>query len=150
MPKVTKTPLPRGSRLWQQVRPGDFIDGYAAESPLTPREAAAAALSMPGWARTLLALRNRLVRPLGLKSEVSGEGNGAIFPVTYEDPNELILGTDDSHLNFRICLHRAGGRIHMGTWVHRNNLLGRLYLIAVMPFHVLIVRDGMRRIARAS
>jgi hypothetical protein len=38
----------------------------------------------------------------------------------------------------------------MATWVHRNNLLGRLYLLAVMPFHVLIVRDSMRRIARHS
>jgi hypothetical protein len=32
--------------------------------------------------------------------------------------------------------------------VHRNNLLGRIYLAVVMPFHVLIVRDAMRRIAR--
>mgnify|MGYP000058508853 CR=1 FL=1 len=150
MSLVLKTPLPYSSRLWQQVSPGDFIDGYAAESPLSPKEAMQSALSLPGWAQALLSLRNRLVRPFGLKTEVSGTGTSAIFPVTYEDATEVILGTDDSHLNFRICLHREAGRIHMATWVHCNNLLGRLYLGAVMPFHVLIVRDGMRRIARAA
>jgi hypothetical protein len=36
----------------------------------------------------------------------------------------------------------------MGTWVHRNNWLGRVYLAVVMLFHVLIVRDSLRRIAR--
>lgn len=150
MPKVSKTPLPRSSRLWDQVQPGDFIDGYAADAALSPRAAMETALSMPGWASALLRLRNRLVRPFGLKTETATGGDGAIFPVTYEGEDELILGTDDSHLNFRICLHRAGSRIHMATWVHCNNLWGRLYLKAVMPFHVLIVRDGMRRIAKTA
>ena len=102
---------------------------------------------MPGWARALLKLRNTLVAPLGLKTGESQEADSAIFPITYEDNAELILGTDDKHLNFRICIHRENGRIHMATWVHRNNLLGRAYLAVVMPFHVLIVRDAMRRIA---
>ena len=62
----------------------------------------------------------------------------------------MILGTDDTHLNFRICVRQEAGRIHMATWVHRNNWLGRIYLMVVMPFHILIVRDSMRRIARAD
>jgi len=156
MPRIETHPLPAASSLWAAVKPGDFIDGYAVHSPLSPRDAADIGLSMPGWASALLALRNRIVRPLGLKTESSaaghgnGEGNGAIFPVTHEDAEEIILGTDDSHLNFRICIRRENGRIHMATWVHRNNWLGRVYLLAVMPFHVLIVRDAMRRIARAG
>lgn len=148
--KVISCPLPKTSTLWQRVQPQDFIDGYAVESALAPREAMEIGLSMPGWASALLALRNRLVAPLGLKTEASDTGEGAIFPVTHEDEGEIILGTDDSHLDFRICIRREAGRIHMATWVHRNNLLGRAYLVAVMPFHILIVRDSMRRIARAS
>lgn len=142
--------LPSRSKLWDVVQSGDFIDGYAVTSPLSPQDAADIGLSLPNWAGALLALRNRLVRPLGLKTEVSNSGEGAIFPVTYQDADELILGTDDSHLNFRICVRQEAGRIFMATWVHRNNALGRAYLAAVMPFHILIVRDAMRRIARAA
>ena len=150
MSKIEKRPLPRASALWQSVQPEDFIDGYAVQSSLSARDAADIGLSMPKWAGTLLALRNRIVRPLGLKTDVSNTGEGAIFPITHEDAQELILGTDDSHLNFRICVRREDGRIHMATWVHRNNWIGRVYLMVVMPFHILIVRDAMRRIARAG
>lgn len=150
MPKIETSPLPKTSTLWRMVQPGDFIDGYAVESRLGPREAAGIGLSIPKWASALLALRNRIVRPLGLKTEVSDTGEGAIFPITYQDAQEVILGTDDTHLNFRICVRQEAGRIHMATWVHRNNWLGRIYLMVVMPFHILIVRDSMRRIARAD
>ena len=148
--RIEICPLPSGSKLWTEVGRGDFIDGYAVQSPLSARVAADIGLSLPGWAGALLALRNRLVRPLGLKTEVSNTGSGAIFPTTHEDATEVILGTDDRHLNFRICVRQEAGRVHMATWVRRNNALGRFYLAAVMPFHVLIVRDAMRRIARAT
>ncbi|SFJ19969.1 DUF2867 domain-containing protein [Celeribacter neptunius] len=150
MAQVSHTPLPQQSRLWGKVSDGDFIDGYAVESLLSPREAADIGLTMPGWADALLRLRNTLVKPLGLKTESTDTGDGAIFPVEYEGADELILGTDDRHLNFRICLRQDAGRVHMATWVHRNNVLGRAYLMLVMPFHRLITRDAMRRIARAS
>lgn len=150
MTPIQTIPLPRSSALWAQVQPGDFLDGYAVASDLSPETAAKVGLSMPGWVKALLKLRNRIVAPLGLKTEVSDTGPGAIFPVTHQDADEIILGTDDSHLNFRICIHRQDGLIHMATWVHRNNLLGRIYLAVVMPFHVLIVRDAMRRIRKAT
>lgn len=146
--RIAKTPLPNDALIWAQVAPGDFIDGYAIESSLSPRRAMEIGLTMPGWAAGLLRLRNRLVAPLGLKTEVADTGGGALFPITHDSADELILGTDDSHLNFRITFLRRDGRLHMGTWVHRNNWLGRVYLAVVMPFHVLIVRDSLRRIAR--
>ncbi len=148
MKQVHHSPLPAESRLWTKVSQGDFIDGYAVESTLSPRAAANLALTMPGWADALLKLRNTLVKPFGLKTESAATGDGAIFPVEYEGEDELIIGTDDTHLNFRICIRQEAGRVHMATWVHRNNTLGRVYLALVKPFHVLIVRDGMRRIAR--
>ncbi|WP_417277886.1 DUF2867 domain-containing protein [Celeribacter sp.] len=150
MAQVQHTSLPSTSRLWTKVQNGDFIDGYAVKSALSPREAANIGLTMPGWADALLNLRNRIVKPLGLKTETADSGEGAIFPVEYEGTDELIIGTDDTHLNFRICIRQDAGRIHMATWVHRNNALGRAYLMVVKPFHVLIVRDAMRRIARAN
>ncbi|AKS45625.1 Protein of unknown function [Octadecabacter temperatus] len=151
MPLVLKTPLPKTSHLWTHVQTGDFIDGYCVAAELPPKLAAEIGLTMPAWANFLLALRNKIVAPLGLKTETdasSGDSENLIFPTTYESVDEIILGTDDKHLNFRIAVRREAGMIHMATWVHRNNLMGRIYLGLVMPFHILIVRDAMRRIAR--
>ena len=147
---VRATPLPSTSRLWAMVKEGDFIDGYATPSTLTPRQAAELAFAMPPWVNALMALRNIVVKPLGLKTGAPKDQDAAIFPVHHEDAQELLLGTDDSHLNFRISILQHEGQIHMATWVHRNNWLGRLYLRVVMPFHRLISRNAMSRVARAS
>ncbi|MFM7446888.1 MAG: DUF2867 domain-containing protein, partial [Tabrizicola sp.] len=122
--------LPRASSLWSLHQPGDFLDCYSVPSTLTPRQAAERGLALPGWADALLRLRNTLVRPFGLKT---GEPDKPIFPTCLETDDELVLGTDDKHLNFRIGVIRNGGRIYMSTWVHPHNLWGRGYLAAVMP-----------------
>ncbi len=152
MSDVIKTPFPTHAQLWEHVQPGDFIDGYAVKSDLTPQQATQVGFTMPGWANWLLALRNKLVKPLGLKTSDSAQPNkdGALFPVTYSTDIEHIIGIDDSHLNFRVSVMRHQGQIHMATWVHRNNQLGRLYLSVVMPFHILLVRNSMKRIARTD
>jgi hypothetical protein len=150
MSDVVKTPLPKASELWELVQTGDFIDGYAVESRLAPFDAMSIGLTMPAWADLLLRLRNAVVKPLGLKTESSDTGAEAIFPVHVNNDHEVILGTDDSHLNFRIAVMRHDGHIHMATWVHRNNWMGYAYLAIVMPFHILIVRNAMKRIAAAT
>jgi Protein of unknown function (DUF2867) len=145
MTNVQTDTLPTASSLWPLHQSGDFLDCYSIASTLTPREAMARGLSLPVWAAALLWLRNALVRPFGLKT---GEADRPIFPVCHESADELVLGTDDRHLNFRIGLIRQGGRIYMSTWVHPNNLWGRAYLAMVMPFHILISRGAVARMAR--
>jgi hypothetical protein len=144
MSKVRTDTLPRASALWSLHQPGDFLDCYSIASTLTPRAAAERGLAMPGWADALLGLRNALVRPFGLKT---GEPDKPIFPTCHETEDELIQGTDDRHLNFRIGIFRADGRIYMSTWVHPHNVWGRAYLRLVMPFHVLISRGAVARMA---
>ena len=136
--------LPAASSLWALHQPGDFLDCYSVSSPLSPREAADKGLALPGWAAALLRFRNALVRPFGLKT---GTADAPIFPTCLETEDELVLGTDDRHLNFRIGLIRQDGRIYMSTWVHPNNLWGRAYLRLVMPFHILISRGAVARMA---
>ncbi|MBU2935395.1 MULTISPECIES: DUF2867 domain-containing protein [Pacificibacter] len=148
MTKITTPPHPKHARIWDSYINGDFIDNYSVPSSMSPKDAAKVGLSMPKWATALMTLRNTIVRPLGLKTDDIGKGQGTLFPITYEDADQLILGADDSHLNFRISIVRHDDRIHMATWVHRDNTLGRAYLTLIMPFHVLIVRDCIKRIAR--
>lgn len=145
MAKVQSDTLPPASSLWLHHEPGDFIDCYSVASTLSPREAAARGLTLPGWAQTLLALRNTLVRPFGLKTGKAADE--PIFPTCLETEDELIFGTDDKHLNFRIGVMKAEGRIYFSTWVHPHNLWGRAYLQVVMPFHVLISRGAVARMA---
>ena len=149
MPHVRRVEFPKSAKLWDHVQSGDFIDGYAVTSPLSPRDAADIAFQMPKWVGALMALRNRLVRPFGLKTDAIGAEN-TLFPTTHESERELIVGTDDSHLNFRISILQQDNTIHMATWVHRKNVLGRVYLAVVMPFHVLIVRSCMKRVGQLS
>jgi Protein of unknown function (DUF2867) len=148
MPTVIADTLPRSSALWAHHRTGDFIDCYSVESALPLREAALRGFAMPGWARGLLGLRNRLVRPFGLKTGASpGIDAIGIFPVAKASEDEMILGLDDRHLDFRIALLRQGGRVYMSTWVRPHNLAGRVYLRLVLPFHILICRGAVGRMA---
>ena len=150
MGRIRKTPLPQTSKLWETVADGDFIDGYAVESSLTVKEALRIGLALPVWAMGLLKLRNALLSPFGFKTRIDRGYLDSVFPLTFEDDDEVIVGTDDWHQNFRISLYRKDDYIHMATWVHRNNLAGYIYLAVVMPFHILITRDAMRRIARTT
>lgn len=145
---ITSDKLPPHSHLWTHHSDGDFLDCYSCTSTLPPQEAVQLALTMPGWAEALLKLRNVLVKPLGLKTEVDDRDAGdAIFPITYESDNELLMGTNDRHLDFRIAMMQHEGRVYMSTWVHPHNMLGRAYLQVVMPFHVLICRSSIKRVA---
>ncbi len=140
--------LPPGSSLWVHYRPGDFIDCYSVPSTLSPREAATRGVSIPAWTRTLLALRNVLVRPFGLKTGAVAQARAiGIFPVCNESADEMVLGLDDLHLDFRLALFRQGGRMYMSTWVRPHNLAGRIYLRLVMPFHIVICRGMVARMA---
>lgn len=145
---MTATTLPRHARIWDRVQPGDFLDDYAISTPLSPREALDLALRSPAWARALLRLRDAIVRPLGLKTAASDGQPG--FPVEYAADDEIIVGMDDRHLDFRITVLKTEGTVHIATWVHRNNALGRLYLALVIPFHRLILRSALHRIAAAG
>jgi hypothetical protein len=148
MTAIRTDTLPRVSTLWSLHQPGDFLDCYSVASTLTLREAATRGLAFPGWAMALLALRNGIVSPFGLKT---GAGPATpslgIFPVRKDDGDELVLGLDDRHLNFRIGLIRLDGRLYMSTWVHPHNRWGRAYLAMVMPFHILITRGAVARMA---
>jgi Protein of unknown function (DUF2867) len=147
MSQVRTDILPPASSLWLHHSPGDFLDCYSVPSSLSPAEAAKRGLALPGWAASLLRLRNTLVRPFGLKT---GEPGKPIFPTCHETEDEIILGTDDKHLNFRIGLYRQEGRIFMSTWVHPHNVWGRTYLQLIMPVHILISRGAVARMATGT
>ncbi|WP_077968058.1 DUF2867 domain-containing protein [Ensifer adhaerens] len=121
--------------------------------------AQAAELSLgrsPRWVRDLLRLRNRAVSLIGLKSAAPKPGRLGLvgaFPVLSRTDDEVVLGFDDKHLDFRIVVDvRAGSAVNqivgVTTLIRRHNTLGRIYLAAVMPFHKMIVPTLLEGVGR--
>lgn len=95
----------------------------------------------PAAAR-LLAARDRLVSPLGLR-EASPES----FAVHARTDREVLLGSDDRHLDFRAAVRRNTDSVDVVTVVEIHHLLGRLYLAPVRLVHGVLVRRMLRRAA---
>jgi len=148
MTRTTKTDLPQHSLLHSYIQQGDFLDCYKCATEVSVDAAAQRAMRFPPWASWLLRLRNILVAPLGLTNEFPKGDKIGPFPIDQRNDHEIILGLDDSHLNFRISILTTGTEAYCATWVHRNNWLGHLYLAAIMPFHILIVRNAVGQIWR--
>lgn len=139
-----------------------FIDAFRVEiggATVNAREACTRmVLHGPRWIDVLVRLRNMLVTPFGLKT--SGEGTPApggligLFPVLSETPEQLVAGFNDYHLDFRLVVDVAGDapsrQVTSTTLVRTHNLLGRTYLALIMPFHKLVVRSMMGRIAKPA
>ncbi|MEP5729241.1 MAG: DUF2867 domain-containing protein [Sulfitobacter sp.] len=148
---VLKTELPKDSMLWRLIAPKDFVDTYSVPAETTPRRAAEIITAFPGWAQNLMRIRGMLTAPFGLSNEgPSASDKVGIFPVEQETEDELIAGFDDKHLNFRVSVLVQDGRVMLSTWVHPHNIGGRLYLALILPFHILIARDALRRVALLS
>jgi hypothetical protein len=103
----------------------------------------------PSWLNALLAVRDVAVRPFGLQTTDAKPPAGAItigfFPVVSETAERIVAGFDDKHLDFRVIVdvsaEDAGTYVVATTLVLTHNLLGRIYLATILPFHRLIVRS---------
>ena len=115
---------------------------------MPPRRAAEIIVDFPGWARALLLMRKVLTSPFGLSTDgPDASDKMGMFPVEVETSSELIAGFNDRHLDFRISVFSEEGRVSLATWVHPHNVGGRLYLAAIMPFHILVARNALARVA---
>jgi uncharacterized protein DUF2867 len=137
-----------------------FMDAFRLQVNGENLDARAAAERMmapaPRWVDALVALRNIIVAPLGLK--ISGEDRRAprdiigVFPVVSQSPERLVAGFNDKHLDFRVVVDVAtsGQRqtITATTLVLTHNWLGRTYLTIIVPFHRLVARAMLRQVAR--
>jgi hypothetical protein len=136
-----------------------FVDAFRItvdENALDARRAAEQMLARgPRWVETLITVRNRVVAPFGLKTpaptRTSTIDTIGIFPVLSETPSRVVAGLDDTHLDFRVVVDVVAGpggrRVTATTLVLTHNLLGRVYLRIILPFHRLIARTMLRRIA---
>ena len=136
-----------------------FVDAYRLDvhgETLDARRAAERMMARaPRWVDALLALRNAVVAPLGLKTSGSAERAPrdmiGIFPVVSETPKRIVAGFNDKHLDFRVVVDVTTAdrkqSVTATTLVLTHNWLGRTYLTIIKPFHRLVVRAMLRQVA---
>jgi hypothetical protein len=156
--------LPVASGLGQMQPAAHYVDAYAAmlQDPghkLTAVDAAKAFfLSAPRWLGALMRVRNALVKMAGLKTGnnaqtleeamrnfqyLPGQRMG-LFEVYASAANEVIMGENDRHLDFRVSVwgepfNENTQRLVLSTAVVFHNRAGRLYFWLVGFFHRRIV-----------
>ena len=129
---------------WQVVISRPFLNARVAANDIVS--------SFPIWTYPMLVLRQIMVLPFGLKG--SGKKDKSkkigIFPIVSESEKTLIAGFDDSHLDFRIIVDLESVKnrqsVTLTTVIQRHNLIGKLYLMAVMPFHRAIIRSALNKL----
>lgn len=135
----------------------DFADAFAVDVPPdSDLEFASLARAgfeaCPGWVRRMMALRDAVMGPLGLKTGREFEPTSAadweralaeLHPIYSEDGNEVLFGIDDWHLDFRASLLRqhTEGVVTLvaTTLVHFKHWMGRAYFVPVRVGHKWIV-----------
>ncbi len=161
---VRAVPLPAGSRATRFYAHPNLADAFAVNLPAgaTRDPEALARFIFAGqapWVARLLWLRDRIVAAFGIKTtrELLSEREPKVrrlgfFRIYEQDATEILLGEDDSHLDFRLTVRcePQTQQLVMTTVVHCHNLIGRLYILVIAPFHRLVVRSALQRAARAG
>jgi len=141
-------PVPAAAELAHGAFPRtDFSDAWQVPLPAgvthDPAEWADATFrGAPRWVAGLLGLRNALVGLIGIE-----RGGRSSFATVARTDDELLLGTDAGHLDFRASLLVGEQTVTLSTVTLIHNSRGRLYMIPVRAIHPAVVRAMLGRAA---
>jgi hypothetical protein len=123
--------------------------------------------STPAWVNTCMSIRNRAAAMVGLKNlgafdqinrskpecDYKPDDRVGIFTLITNTFDEVLVCDKDKHLDVTLSVHRAVNAntdavvVTITTVVHVHNLLGRLYMLPVLPMHRIIAPLVLRAIA---
>jgi hypothetical protein len=159
---VTKRTPPRESSLADWYTGANLIDSYEVALPpaytVDMRVIAQSVFGKPTlWFRALLFIRDIVMARFNVKtsSDLRQSGNEDkinFFSVLASHSDEIIMGANDTHLDFRLSLlvQRAvdgPSRLSATSVVHCHNRLGQIYIMVIAPFHRMVVISNLRRAA---
>jgi len=148
----------------------DHVDAVAVDLPTGTTAVEftrAAVVSRPNWIDRLLGLRDAIVAPLGLRTQVRVAPDQVApdqieiitnrrfgpFKVLSVAEDEVLVGDDDKHLRFRTSFAVRGRDEEtegiFTTIVVHKNFAGRVYFALIKPFHNIVVASVVRRAALA-
>jgi hypothetical protein len=137
------------SRLLAGALPAvDWSDAYAVSFPGRPpgdpqQWADAIFHTPPLWVGVLFGVREVLVRLVGIEP-----GTRHAFDTLDWNPDEVLLGIDQSHLGFRASVLLERRRVVLSTVVRVHNRRGRAYSAVIRRIHPLVVRSMLARAAQ--
>ena len=146
--------VPAGSLVEHIFATVDYVDAYRARLPAGREQ------DLESISRTVLASlypcwtsqsRRDNVRAR-LQDFAFQPGTSMGWRVYQPAANEIVMGLDESHLNFRVSIFLSednGGQwVTVSTVVHYNNWKGRAYFVPVRVGHQIIVPHAVRTAAR--
>ncbi len=147
-PRATATAVPDTPLLAAALPRVDWADAHAVPTaggmPQDPQVWADAVFrDPPRWVAAALGMRDLLVGLVGIRRS----GPGA-FATLARGVDEVLLGTDERHLDFRASVRREADRVVLSTVVQLHNRRGRAYFVLVRRVHPMIVRAMLNRAAR--
>jgi hypothetical protein len=173
--KIIKTSLPNGSILKSEEKSFGYLDSFQRDFFDRGNFVSISEIgrlffsSVPDWVEYLFKIRNKIVSLWGLKTSNSLKDRQnrldnfkfepkeqfGLFKVFSKTNNEVILGEDDKHLNFRVSLFidkqtndSDTKRLTISTSVCFKNCIGKLYFFVVKPFHKIIVLPCSKELSK--
>jgi Protein of unknown function (DUF2867) len=145
--RAVPTAVPATPLLATALPRVDWADAYAVPArpgtPVDPQVWADAVFrDPPRWVFALLGLREALVGFVGID-----RGGASSFDTVARADDEVLLGTDERHLDFRASVRREPARVVLTTVVRVHNTRGRAYSALVRRVHPAIVRAMLTRAA---
>ena len=155
---VKEQPTPHTKGIKNCLKKVDFKDTFSTTNHTNSLEEVARLVfdKMPPWIERLMNLRNYLVKFMGLKTQIPEDyhpryevgGYIGFFKIYAIYADEIIMGADDKHLNFRASIYDSQEKafnIKVSTLVEYNRMMGRIYMFFVKPFHRLVVKRMVRQ-----
>ncbi len=142
--------LPAGSLVSQAFEQADYSDAYRMKlPPRAPQDIESLTRAylpalIPCWSR-----ESRRAETEAAIQELTLEPGSRAFGTVYaKTPDEILMGENEYHLNFRLSVRvseEGGARwLTVSTVVHFNNWLGVAYFIPVRAGHQIIVPHTVR------
>lgn len=170
---VTEIPIPETCSLKPKSTTAYFADSFSTLIPKSDLSATQlfilTAQRIPAWVDRLMAVRNKIVKWVGLKdvgalSAPKTMSNDALNATTgqYLGPfcvvnarlEEVVVEDNDKHLHVQIALQKVPYSVEQDqmiitTVVHVHNWLGRAYMLPVGPAHKRIAPAVLRQTGAA-
>jgi hypothetical protein len=167
-----RSEVPLKSEINARLSGAYFYDCYVISisdtTPVALDYFLTALANTPAWINFFMALRNKMVQFFGLK-DLGGLGElnlskpataylpgdrVGIFTLISNSPSEALLRDCDTHLDVVLSIYKhplnsdeAGVQsVSVTTVVHTHNLLGRVYMFLVTPFHKIVAPTVLNRI----
>jgi len=150
MKKVTKlTKIPKNSVISNGFGRIDYYDTYRIIKPTndSAEEVAVEIFKLPKWVNWLMKIRISIGKIFVKSKKEISKKQTTYFTVIEKSENEIVMGENDKHLNFRVSvlIDRINSFIYLTTLVHLNNFWGQAYFFLVKPFHKIIVKSILKR-----